>query len=158
MLTNPSGKAHRFRAVDWVVELMNLFIKDMYGGAGSNYTKKRILEESALVLIYRNCHHVFEQNFLLSGLTYTHAAKDMSMTFKEVLEYLLELEASPNKHLGGRSTKYEIPNAMERGAEKIMVETKTPNIAHEGEDSNQDDQDGLRSMSISGEDLAVDDL
>ncbi|KAI0681765.1 hypothetical protein BC835DRAFT_1311785 [Cytidiella melzeri] len=102
MLVNPTGRDQHFCAVDWVVELLNLFIKEIYGGKGSNYTKKRILDESALVLIYRNCHKVFKQNFLLSGLTYAHTTKNMMTTF--------------HQHLAGRAAKYEIPNAMGRGA------------------------------------------
>lgn len=145
MLVNPTGREHHFRAVDWVVEQMNLFIKDMYGGEGSNYTKKRILDESALVLIYRNCHHVFEQNFLLSGLTYSHGQKDMTATFKGVQEYILGLDASPNKHLAGRSTKFEVPNALERGAAKIALEAKPSRekTVVEVQDEEVDDEEAL---------------
>ncbi|KAI0685472.1 hypothetical protein BC835DRAFT_1290053, partial [Cytidiella melzeri] len=95
MLVNPTGRDQHFRAVDWVVELLNLFIKEIYGGEGSNYTKKRILDESALVLIYRNCHKVFEQNFLLSRLTYAHTTKNMTTTFHQVIQYIITLERSP---------------------------------------------------------------
>ncbi|KAI0682721.1 hypothetical protein BC835DRAFT_1221328, partial [Cytidiella melzeri] len=116
ILVNPTGKSHQFRAVDWVVELLNLFIKEFYGGEGPNYTKKHILDEAALVLIYRNCHKVFEQNFLLSGLTYAHAAKDMAATFEGVLQYIQTLDGSPNKHVTGRGAKYELPNAIGHGA------------------------------------------
>lgn len=132
ILVNPTGREHRFRAVDWVVELMNLFFKETYGGEGPNYTKKRILDESALVMIYRNCHHIFEQNFLLSGLTYSHAAKDMTSMFKEVLDYILTLATSPNKHLAGRITKYEVPNAIEQGAARIMLETSDSELSNDG--------------------------
>ncbi|KAI0083688.1 hypothetical protein BDY19DRAFT_899903 [Irpex rosettiformis] len=148
MLVNPTGREHHFRAVDWVVELMNLFIKDMYGGEGSNYTKKRILDESALVLTYRNCHRVFEQNFLLSGLTYAHAAKDMTTTFKVVEEYISSLEASPNKHLAGRTTKYKVPNALEHGAAKIMLEARVSTDGKQVEDDEAciDEEEQLWSM------------
>ncbi|KAH9929412.1 uncharacterized protein B0H18DRAFT_1209856, partial [Fomitopsis serialis] len=52
ILVNPTGKPHAFRGVDWVVELMNLFTKDTYGGDGSNYTKDRVITESPNVLVY----------------------------------------------------------------------------------------------------------
>ncbi|KAI0682096.1 hypothetical protein BC835DRAFT_1409649 [Cytidiella melzeri] len=123
MLVNPTGRAHHFRAVDWVVELLNLFIKEMYGGEGSNYTTNRILDESALVLIYRNCHRVFEQNFLLSGLSYAHGTKNMTATFNDVQQYIQGLEESPNKYRAGREAKYEIPNALDRGAAIITAES-----------------------------------
>ncbi|KAI0704920.1 hypothetical protein BC835DRAFT_1261854, partial [Cytidiella melzeri] len=122
ILVNPTGKSHQFRAVDWVVELLNLFIKEFYGGEGPNHTKKQILDESALVLIYHNCHKVFEQNFLLSRLTYAHAAKDMAAMFEGVLQYIQTLDGSPNKHITGRGAKYELPNVIGHGAAIIMAE------------------------------------
>ncbi|THH18250.1 hypothetical protein EW146_g2697 [Bondarzewia mesenterica] len=40
MLVNPTGKPGQYRGVDWVVELLNLFMKHVYGGSGSNFTKE----------------------------------------------------------------------------------------------------------------------
>ncbi|KAI0694530.1 hypothetical protein BC835DRAFT_1406425 [Cytidiella melzeri] len=123
MLVNLTGRAHHFRAVDWVAELLNLFIKEMYGGEGSNYTTNCILDKLALVLIYQNSHRVFEQNFLLSGLSYAHGTKNMTATFNDVQQYIQGLEESPNKYRAGQEAKYEIPNALDRGAAIITAES-----------------------------------
>ncbi|KAH9888821.1 hypothetical protein C8Q73DRAFT_654642, partial [Cubamyces lactineus] len=121
MLVNPLGKAHHFRAVDWIVELLNLYIKTIYGGGGSNYTKARILLESALVLVFRNCHANFERNFLLPGLTYAHAIKDMRNTIQSIIEDYIKGQ-SPNETKGGRSSAYPIPDLLNRGAAAVDAE------------------------------------
>ncbi|KAL6308380.1 hypothetical protein BKA93DRAFT_815411 [Sparassis latifolia] len=98
----PEGLRHAirynilFRAVDWVVELLNLFIKDIYGGEGSNYTKKRVIEESPLVLIFRNVHSNIERNFRLSSLSYAHAQKDMWKMFCKLGQNMEK--DGPNEH------------------------------------------------------------
>ncbi|KAI0703413.1 hypothetical protein BC835DRAFT_1410692 [Cytidiella melzeri] len=116
ILVNPTGRPNHFRAVDWIVELLNLYIKEIYGGEGSNYTKKRILEESPLVLIYRQSHANFERNFHLPGLSAAHAQKDMTTAFNEAFLYIKSLDESPNKHMAGRSAKYSTPDVLSRGA------------------------------------------
>ncbi|KAI0323622.1 hypothetical protein GY45DRAFT_1230278, partial [Cubamyces sp. BRFM 1775] len=118
MLVNPLGKAHHFRAVDWIVELLNLYIKTIYGGSGSNYTKARILLESALVLVFRNCHANFERNFLLPGLTYAHTVKDMRKTIQSIIDDYVKGEG-PNETKDGRSSAYTIPDLLNRGAAAI---------------------------------------
>ncbi|KAI0692170.1 hypothetical protein BC835DRAFT_1407126 [Cytidiella melzeri] len=98
MLVNLTGRAHHFRAVDWVVELLNLFIKEMYGGEGSNYTT--------------NVFWTMALNFLLSGLSYAHGTKNMTATFNDSEQIPRRTEA-----------KYEIPNALDRGAAIITAES-----------------------------------
>jgi hypothetical protein len=51
-LVNPTGKPDSFHGADWLVELNNLYTKVIYGGAGSNYTIKHIIEESILIDLY----------------------------------------------------------------------------------------------------------
>ncbi|KAI9059313.1 hypothetical protein FKP32DRAFT_1532880, partial [Trametes sanguinea] len=114
ILVNLSGKPNEFRPVDWLVELLNLYTKVVYGGEGSNYTKAHIMLESVLVTIYRSSHANIERNFRLSGLTHKHATKDMRATFELVLEYLKTL--SPNEYVAGRTSAYPIPNAFTCGA------------------------------------------
>ncbi|KAG2093559.1 hypothetical protein BD769DRAFT_1678897 [Suillus cothurnatus] len=60
ILVNPTGKKGKFRAVDWCIELNNLFTKVINGGKGSNRTVDRIILESPLVQVYRNLHGAFE--------------------------------------------------------------------------------------------------
>ncbi|KAI0743680.1 hypothetical protein C8Q80DRAFT_1107242, partial [Daedaleopsis nitida] len=66
ILVNPSGKPHSFRAVDWMVELLNLYIKAIYGGEELNYTKELILLESVLILLYRSNHGNMEWNLKIA--------------------------------------------------------------------------------------------
>ncbi|TBU50997.1 hypothetical protein BD310DRAFT_792908, partial [Dichomitus squalens] len=83
-------------------------------GEGSNYTKERILLESVLVLIYRNCHANMERNFALPGLSTRHAKKDMRKTFHEILKHMEE--RGPNEYRARRKSKYIIPDAVGKGA------------------------------------------
>ncbi|KAI9066923.1 hypothetical protein FKP32DRAFT_1551960, partial [Trametes sanguinea] len=121
ILVNPLGKPHHFRAVDWIIELLNLYIKVIYGGGGSNYTKARIVAESSLVVVYRSCHGNIERNFKLSGLTYAHVVKDMRKTIKAILEEHLAVER-PNETRKGRKSAYTIPDQLGRGAALIDAE------------------------------------
>ncbi|KAM5542861.1 hypothetical protein V8D89_003245 [Ganoderma adspersum] len=119
-LVNPTGEPNAFRAVDWVVELLNLLIKVIYGGDGSNYTKERILLESVLVRIFRNSHANMERNFALPGLTTRHAHKDMKATFNQLLKHIEN--TAPNVYRPGRKSNYVIPNAIMKGAALIEKE------------------------------------
>jgi hypothetical protein len=65
-LVNPTGKPDGFRGADWLVELNNLYTKVIYGGAGSNYTIKCIIQESILIDLYWECHIIVENGFYLT--------------------------------------------------------------------------------------------
>ncbi|TFK68929.1 hypothetical protein BDN72DRAFT_878758, partial [Pluteus cervinus] len=121
MLVNPKGKADTFRAVDWVVELMNLYTKTIYGGEGSNYTIERILQESPLVMIYRDAHNVVERNYLLRKLTTSHSGPDMVASFKAALAALAKNRV--NEIEPGRKTKYQIPDAIDIGRSRLCHTT-----------------------------------
>ncbi|CDO76158.1 hypothetical protein BN946_scf184740.g1 [Trametes cinnabarina] len=168
MLVNPSGKPNEFRPVDWLVELLNLYTKVIYGGKSSNYTKARIILESVLVTVYRSSHANIERNFHLRGLTSKHATKDMRETFKVVLEYLRTL--CPNEYVPGRTAAYSIPNAFTRGAAIIAAEwcrrkeqggqgaERVETLGEMlGEDAEQADGDPV-NVELSVEDLSVDGL
>ncbi|KAI1781638.1 hypothetical protein LXA43DRAFT_881670 [Ganoderma leucocontextum] len=122
ILVNPTGKPLEFRAVDWVVELLNLYTKFTYGGEGSNYTKARIILESVLVLVYRSSLANLERNFALSGLSHAHAAKDMRETFKVVLDFIRGQKA--NEFKGGRTVNHSIPDIIMQGGE--IIENEEP--------------------------------
>ncbi|KAH9847338.1 hypothetical protein C2E23DRAFT_712394, partial [Lenzites betulinus] len=116
ILVNPTGKPNEFRAVDWIVEFLNLLIKYFYGGEGSNYTKERILLESVLVLIYRNVHKTMERNFALPGITIAHGQPNMQATFKAVLAAIVaEGEKGPNEYVRGRRAPYVLPDSISDG-------------------------------------------
>lgn len=94
----------------------------MYGGEGSNYSKERVIEESAIVLVFRNSHANFERNFKLGGLSNAHAQKDMTETFQQVLKYIKERKL--NEAQGGRRAKYEIGNMVVKGSALILEDAK----------------------------------
>ncbi|KAG1883646.1 hypothetical protein F4604DRAFT_1575628 [Suillus subluteus] len=98
MLVNPSGKAGSFQAVDWCMELNNLYTKNtlanhiyvIHDGKGPNHTTDHIILESPLVQVYRNLQQVFEESFLHSHLTNRHAIVDMMQTFKKLCKYIAQ--------------------------------------------------------------------
>ncbi|KAJ3555332.1 hypothetical protein NM688_g2636 [Phlebia brevispora] len=102
-LVNPTGRPHKFRPIDWQVELLNLYTKEIYGGEGSNYMRDRILLESPLILILRSSHANFEHNFRLLGLTTRHTKKDMTAAFELLLRYMKQEgphESKPGRRAG----------------------------------------------------------
>ncbi|KAJ7076755.1 hypothetical protein B0H15DRAFT_925103 [Mycena belliarum] len=114
IMPNPTGVDGKSRGVDWVVEQMiNLPTKDTYGGRGSNYTKKRVLEESPLIHIYSQCCDNIARNFHLSSFTSQHGAPDMAKTLGKTSKYMQEHQ--PNKHRTGRTTAYIIPDIINHG-------------------------------------------
>ncbi|OSD04071.1 hypothetical protein PYCCODRAFT_1444206 [Trametes coccinea BRFM310] len=149
ILVNPTGKPHAFRAVDWIVELLNLYIKVIYGGDSSNYTKERILIESILVLVFRSSHANIERNFKIPGLTTKHAEKDMRATFKEILDGYMKMT--------GRGANYSIPDRVVRGIEVLTTEWST----REGEQTKEGEQEEGGNAEADDElldDITADDL
>ncbi|KAG2743119.1 hypothetical protein P692DRAFT_201841915 [Suillus brevipes Sb2] len=114
-LVNPTGKPERFRAVDWCVELNNLFIKVKNGGNGSNRSVARVILESPLVEVYRNAHSVIETNFMHTGRTSLQAAPDMKKTFEGLLMKMRS--SSPHIHTPGRQSTYLVPDLLDKGHE-----------------------------------------
>ncbi|KAG2146405.1 uncharacterized protein EDB93DRAFT_1086245, partial [Suillus bovinus] len=95
-LVNPSGKPECFRAVDWCIELNNLFIKVKNGGNGSNCSVTRVILESPLVEVYQNAHSVIETNFMHTGRMSLQAAPDMKKMFEGLLMKMRS--SSPHIH------------------------------------------------------------
>ena len=87
------------------------------GGRGSNYTKKRVLEESSLVEIYRSCHHNIERNFKIAGLTQRHGPPDFTATYI-VLALYFETHG-PNEHRAGRKSAHTISDMIDQGLNNI---------------------------------------
>jgi len=91
------------------------------GGRGSNYTKKRVLEESSLVEIYRSCHHNIERNLGITGLTQRHGPPDFTATYTVLASYFKN--HGPNEHHAGRKSAYTIPDMIDRGLNNIECAT-----------------------------------
>ncbi|KAG1728757.1 uncharacterized protein EDB91DRAFT_1239323 [Suillus paluster] len=67
-LCNPTGKAFKFRPVDWLVEWNNLYTKVIFAGT------------SPLIKLYRECHITIENGFHLKNCTMKHVPPDMTRT------------------------------------------------------------------------------
>ncbi|KAF8311900.1 hypothetical protein DL93DRAFT_2115578, partial [Clavulina sp. PMI_390] len=77
-LLNPTGRHDGFRAVDWVIELNNLYLKAVYSGSGPNKTIEHILSQSGIIELLRSCHENIEDNFEIRSRTIRHAPADMA--------------------------------------------------------------------------------
>ncbi|KIL65827.1 hypothetical protein M378DRAFT_76148 [Amanita muscaria Koide BX008] len=119
ILCNPSGQKGAFRAIDWVVEHHNYFLKKcIYGGKYSNYTKARIIQESCLIETYRRIRTDVEQMFLLDHKTNRHSLPDLKETLSKLAQYI-EKERM-NIYIKGRKARYMIPNAIAEGMDKMF--------------------------------------
>ncbi|KAG2140004.1 hypothetical protein BD769DRAFT_1350324, partial [Suillus cothurnatus] len=104
-------------AVDWCMELNNLYTNVIHGGKGPNHTIDHIILESPLVQVYRNLQWVFEENFLHSHLTTQHTNVDMTQTFNELCRYIEQ--HSPHEPVLGQKSKHSIPDLYSKGLELI---------------------------------------
>ncbi|KAG1901149.1 uncharacterized protein F5891DRAFT_1128201 [Suillus fuscotomentosus] len=114
-LVNPTRKPERFHAVDWCVELNNLFIKVKNGGTGSNRSVARVILESPLVEVYQNAHSVIKTNFMHTGRMSLQAAPDMKKMFEGLLTKMRS--SSPHIHTPGRQSTYLVPDLLDKGHE-----------------------------------------
>ncbi|KAH0834264.1 hypothetical protein J3R83DRAFT_11620 [Lanmaoa asiatica] len=113
LLVNPTGQSMKWRAVDWCVELNNLFTKVKNGGKGSNRTVDRIILESPLVQVYRNVQKIIQTNFNHVHLTTNHGAPNMAKTFSKLQEKLLL--SSPHIVRAGRQSRYVVEDLSDKG-------------------------------------------
>ncbi|PPQ97757.1 hypothetical protein CVT26_001805 [Gymnopilus dilepis] len=121
-LCNPTGKPHKFRGVDWMVERNNLYTKVIYGGSGSNRTIDRIVEESVLIELFRECHVTVENGFHLMHRTIRHAPANMVKTLRKLSE---RIEAnSPHVFTRGRAADYIVPDQVAAGIAEIQTTGK----------------------------------
>ncbi|KAF4566199.1 hypothetical protein EYR36_011614 [Pleurotus pulmonarius] len=120
ILVNPTGKPGKFRAVDWCVELNNLYTKAVYGGDGSNFTVERILKESPLIHIYRDAKTTMGENLNVDSLTSSHSYPDMRKTFAEVGKQLEVTSAYV--YIAGRTTKLVIEDMVGKGLASLEAD------------------------------------
>ncbi|KAG2362561.1 hypothetical protein BDR07DRAFT_1484640 [Suillus spraguei] len=117
ILVNPTGKEMSWQAVDWCIELNNLFTKVKNGGKGPNHTVEHILLESQLVQAYQNAQTMIQKNFLLVHLTLKHARPNMRKSF-ELLSIQLAKE-SPHIPSPGRKSQFLIADLIDKGREMM---------------------------------------
>ncbi|KAM6493491.1 hypothetical protein JOM56_011625 [Amanita muscaria] len=145
IVINPTGKAGKFRAADWLVELHNLDIKVNHGGQGPNYTIKRIIEESSLIGTYKNAHEVIARNFALLKASVLHADPNMEKTLSDLQDHIAG--HSPHAFMPGRTAIYSIPDMLDKGHGMMM--NRYVGTAEGNEDNN--DGPGPDADDIIGE-------
>ncbi|KDQ62452.1 hypothetical protein JAAARDRAFT_54404 [Jaapia argillacea MUCL 33604] len=119
ILCNPQGKANHFRAIDWWVELNNLYIKRIYGSQFSNRTKARILKQSTLIEVFRNLQGNLEKTCALSRRSYKHSPPKMQRTFQKLRVYM-KISKTHQVDLT-RTTSHVILDFMEEGMMKMIA-------------------------------------
>ncbi|KIJ58559.1 hypothetical protein HYDPIDRAFT_102417 [Hydnomerulius pinastri MD-312] len=141
MLVNPTGKVMKWQAVDWCVELNNLFTKVKNGGKGPNRTVERIFLESPLVQVYRNVQSLIQKNFDHTHLTTRHGDPDMTKTFDVLRKWL----AKNSLHVvsPGRKSQYGVQDLFDKGRE--MMEKAAHGEAVD-EDEGNDEGEGRANM------------
>ena len=123
-LCNLKGTPDGFRGVDWLLELNNLLTKVIYGGSGSNHTVDRIIKESILIQLYRDCKHVVEEQFLVSPKTMRHGRPDFAKSFNVLSQMAISSSLLTEKP--GRESGYHIPDVIHIGMEKYNAELRRP--------------------------------
>ena len=129
-LINPTGHPGKYRAVDWCVELNNLFTKSVHGGEYSNYTVDRIIKESPLIEVYRQARASAGKQFALTGLTSAHADADMSRTYEALSSHLKTVR--PHQFQPGRKSRSILQDPVDR-ARETMDKDKDLNLNDDDE-------------------------
>ncbi|KAI6004189.1 hypothetical protein EDD15DRAFT_2126299, partial [Pisolithus albus] len=109
----PQDTPTKWWAMDWCVELNNLFMKVKNGGKGSNRSVEWIILESPLVQVYRNLQALVQQDFGHTHLTTNHTPPDMRKTFAKVQERLAL--NSPHKVSPGRNSHHQVDELSDKG-------------------------------------------
>ncbi|KAI6020767.1 hypothetical protein PISMIDRAFT_69800, partial [Pisolithus microcarpus 441] len=112
ILVNPTGWPMKWRAIDWCVELNNLFTKVKNGGKNSNRSVEWIILESPLVQVYQNLQGLVQQSFGHTHLTTNHAAPNMRKTIARLQEQLTL--NSPHTVLAGRKSQYLVDDLSKK--------------------------------------------
>ena len=146
-LCNPTGKPMGFRGVDWLVELYNLYTKVEYGGSGSNYTVDRVVKESVLIQLFRDCKEIVEKQYHITPKTMRHGERDLTETYAAMARLIQS--TSQLTFTAGRTAEHSIPDYFSIGMAKYNSDLSKPEM---GFDPITDDID----EAVTEEDLAVD--
>ncbi|KAI0702312.1 hypothetical protein BC835DRAFT_1411137 [Cytidiella melzeri] len=146
-LCNPTGRHDGFRAVDWLVELMNLYIKVVYGSSGYARTFQLILKQSPLIEIFRRIHQTMQDNFHLLHRSVRHAPPDLTNTIQALCDLLRKNKA----HEFDDSRKsYDLKHHMNDGLyllqSTVTNKLSTEETAGEIEDIDVDDELGVDDL------------
>ena len=172
ILINPTGHPGKFRAVDWAVELLNLFTKVRptfmligsnihtrqvtYSGKFSNRSIEHILNESPLVETYRYLHEVFSESFCVSKKTTSHHSPGMEKTYMELLN-AIERE---NTHtmVTGRGSNLDAGSLTNKGILSIVTAGKSTTTEEmmEAESEDVELEIAEEEVDFDAEDLMLD--
>ncbi|KAE9405874.1 hypothetical protein BT96DRAFT_811716 [Gymnopus androsaceus JB14] len=156
ILVNPTGKAGKFRGVDWWVEHNNLYLKRIYGGKFANHTKAHILKESPLIGVFKNARIQVQKMFRMTKLTSHHSGPKMQQTFNALgVKYQ---EHMKSEFIGGRKTYFPIVNKLTAGMHLAQTATwkKNDEDNDDGEWEDLDIIDNEEEVEEQG-DLEIDD-
>jgi hypothetical protein len=172
ILINPTGHPGKFRAVDWAVELLNLFTKVCkaqkaiianvhshqvtYSGKFSNKSVEHILNESPLVEIYRHIHDVFGESFCITKKTTSNHGPDMAKTYTALLN-AIQREDTHIK-VTGRNSDLDAGCLTNKGILSIVATSKSTTaegITEESNDTQPGEAEG--EVEFDREDLMLDD-
>ncbi|KAF8333484.1 uncharacterized protein EI90DRAFT_2916867 [Cantharellus anzutake] len=117
-LCNPAGKGGGFRAIDWLVELMNLYTKVVYSGTGSGKTIEYIISQSSIIEAYRSCIEDIEDDYYIPDKTLHHASPDMGSRLLAIRQELRNL--CPHKYKRGRTSPTLINDHVQKGLEMFQ--------------------------------------
>ncbi|TFK61620.1 hypothetical protein BDN72DRAFT_872713 [Pluteus cervinus] len=143
ILQNPLGKAGHFRAIDWIVEHNNLYIKRIYAGQFSNRTPEYLMKQSALIEVFKSIRIQLEDWFCFNVKNSHHSPPKLLETFAKLSAHLLEHQT--NEFINGRTTAYSIPDIMGQGLATLAT-NQTPKEMPE---------EDISGGEITGDDLAA---
>ncbi|RPD52131.1 hypothetical protein L227DRAFT_515315 [Lentinus tigrinus ALCF2SS1-6] len=149
-LCNPTGKPDGFLLmVDWLVELMNLFTKVVYGSSGYTRTYQLVIKQSPLIELFRKVHTLFQDNFHLLHRSVRHAPPDLTNTIKILLEALQVHDVHVLKP--GRAVDVQLEDHLRDGMH--IMQTTSGMVDRDGEGDDDDDGEAEDTMDIGIDDL-----
>jgi hypothetical protein len=128
--------------------IMNRFnvivMQVVFAGKGPNRTMKLIFKRSILIEVYRSAHRIIENNFYLTHRTLWHSHPKMLATLRKLATYIQDKD--PHTFKKGQVVKYEIPDVVNDGFEKMFENTDLYTIR---------DDAGVRDIHTTGGDIGV---
>lgn len=88
---------------------------------GVTRTVDNIIKESVLIDVFRQSHLTLEKNLVLNHLTTHHTDPDMTETFRALHRHMAAETASPHQYTAGRTSKYKIPDFIDKGAAALTT-------------------------------------
>ncbi|KZV83226.1 hypothetical protein EXIGLDRAFT_684099 [Exidia glandulosa HHB12029] len=117
-IINPTGKPMGGRGVDWLVELFNLYLKQMHCGSSSNYGLEHMMDMSRLISLFKYVFDNFIVNYHITSHTTRHQGPNMQETIDELRKVIRADRAMV--FTPGRTSKYEVDDVVTLGQASFM--------------------------------------